>query len=206
MESAKRPAEVESSPAATRTDEIASLARSGDPNSLQALFERVSPALYAWARLHLRGPLAQRLDPEDVVQEVAVRVLSGFERWNPEAGAFRAYAFGIAKNVLRQALERMAREPSRGVSLPPRSPSVVTDTATTLTRAVCRDESLRLLVDEIEQLPDDDRRLLLHRGLEGLPHETVAEALSITLEAVEKRWQRLCDRLRHHPRFQSLVA
>ncbi len=204
-----RPAGAGDEPGPFSTDHIAHRARSGDQASCDELFRRISPALYAWARLHIRGALRQRLDPEDVLQEVACRTLSGFSGWDEAKGSFRAYAFGIAKNVLKRAFEHLARDPRSPIAKDT-SPSNVDpkwiDTATTLTRAAVRDESLRKFVDSLELLPDDDRRLMLHRGLEGLSHDDVARLLRISTDAVEKRWQRLCERLRGDARFQSLVA
>lgn len=203
-----RPAGAGDSPDFLSTDHVADRAREGDVSSRDELFRRVAPSLYAWARLHIRGGLKQRLDAEDVLQEVAYRTLSGFENWDVQKGSFRAYAFGIAKNVLKRAFDRLARDPLAGGlgAGPVSGMRAIVDTATTLTRAAARDESLRRFVDELERLPDDDRRLMLHRGLEGLAHEDVARLLQVSTDAVEKRWQRLCERLRCDARFQTLVA
>lgn len=190
------------------TDLVAGLAQLGDAESCNALFRRVAPAVYAWARLHVRAPLRARLDPDDVLQEVSCRAFANFAAWDRAKGPFRAFVFGIAKNVLRKALERLAREPA-GARVAPHTSGVgpeVLDTATTLTRAIARDDSLLRLVEQIERLPEDERRLLLHRGLEGLGHEEVARLFGTSTETVKKRWQRLCERLRQEPRFQEIVA
>jgi DNA-directed RNA polymerase specialized sigma24 family protein len=80
------------------------------------------------------------------------------------------------------------------------------DDATAVTRAVARDEGLLRLVEDVRALPDDDRRLVLLRGLEGRSHEEVAVLFATTPDAIAKRWQRLCARLRDRPRFAELVV
>lgn len=190
------------------TDSLARVARGGDEASCDLLFRRIAPAIYAWARLNVRPPLRVRIDPDDVMQEVACRALASFASWDPRRAPFRAFVFGIAKNVLRKALERLAREPAASgvASSSEQLERDVLDSATALTRALARDESLLRLMDNVERLPDDERRLLLYRGLEGMSHDEVARLLAVSPDAVAKRWQRLCDRLRAEPRFLELVA
>jgi DNA-directed RNA polymerase specialized sigma24 family protein len=73
--------------------------------------------------------------------------------------------------------------------------SQVPDEATSVSRRVARDELLRGFLDRLAMLSDDDRRLFLYRGLEGLSHEDVAERLASAPGAVRKRWERLRTRL-----------
>lgn len=187
------------------TDLLAHSARGAQARlARQELFERVSPALYAWFALHLRGPLRQQFDVEDLLQETTLRALESLANWRVELGSFRQYYFGIAKNLLAMALRRRSRDPSRPRAAETSSASQQLDPATTLTRAVARDEELLELVKLLEALPDEDRSLVLHRGLEGLPHDEVARILGVSVDAAQKRWQRLCERLRDHPRWQAL--
>jgi len=169
---------------------------------------RVTPAVYAWASLHVRPPLRVRLDPEDILQEVAFRAWTRFDTWDAERGSFRNWVFGIARHVLHETLRRMAVEAlSRGGDLlTTHRMEALPDTATAVTRGVARDEGLLRLVGEVQSLPDEDRRLLLLRGLEGLSHAEVATVLQMTPDAVAKRWQRLCERLRSRPRWAELVV
>ena len=71
----------------------------------------------------------------------------------------------------------------------------VPDDATAISRRVARTEGLDLLREWIEGLDEQDRTLALWCGLEGLPHQLVAERLQLEREAVSKRWQRLRRRL-----------
>lgn len=191
------------------TDRVALAAQGGDRGAFDVAYRRVAPALYAWARLRVLGPLRSRFDPEDVVSEITLRALESFASWNPQKGPYRAWLFGIARHVLRQALERAARESlMRGTATQTRGSflgSIPADT-TAITKAVVRDEALDRFVRVLEALPEEDRRLLTMRGLEGLPHDQVAAVMNVTPDAIAKRWQRLRERLQLEPTWLEIVA
>ena len=65
-----------------------------------------------------------------------------------------------------------------------------------MSRRVSRDEELARFREAVAALPEDERKLVLHCGLEGLPLREVGERLGISEEAAGKRWQRLRARLR----------
>ena len=133
-------------------------------------------------------------DPDDLLQEICWRAYDRFPTFDSEKGKFRGWIFGIANNVLREALQDLRRRPprashGRGSSRP--SLGNLPDDATTISKRVARDESLRQFIAELETLNEDERRLLVFRGLEGLSHQEVADLMGLSQEATEKRWQRL---------------
>ncbi len=189
------------------TDALAQRAQSGDRPSFDAAWSRVAPALHAWASLHIRPALRARLDPEDLLQEVACRGYAGFDSWSEQLGPFRGWIFGIARNVLREAFRRLsAAGPRAAIGLPTEALASIPDPATAVTRAVARDDAMRRFVVRCRELPEADQRLLIFRGLEGLSHAEVGQLLSLSPDAVAKRWQRLCDKLRAEPRWSDIVA
>lgn len=171
----------------------------------EELWSEAAPAVCAWLEIHVREALRAHLDPEDALQEVACRAFDSFERFDPAAGPFRAWVFGIARNVLYRALSQVGRNLARPVGGAPRMETQalgrLPDTTTSITRRVARDETLKRFVAEVRALDEDDRRLLLRRGLEGRSHEDIASELGITPEAAVKRWTRLRERLANAPRF-----
>lgn len=169
-----------------------------DATRYLARFEAVAPAVYAWACLHIRPSLRPRLDPDDLLQEVAARSYERFAGWDPARGSFRAWLFGIARHVLHEALRRVVRDPATPAvdGVPTARLASLADTATSISRALSRDERFRSLLDEVERLDRDDRHLVLARGLEGLPFADVARLTGLSREAAKKRWQRLRVRLR----------
>ena len=82
----------------------------------------------------------------------------------------------------------------------------VPDDATRITMRVARDESLGKCAEWIRALDDEDRKLVIHCGLEGLTYIETAERLAIGPEAVAKRWQRLRERLRDQALPQQLFS
>lgn len=174
--------------------ELVNRARADAASNFTALYTRMAPALFAWARLRILPELRKEVDPEDLVQEVCFRAYEKFATFQPDRAVFRAWLFGIANNVLRESLRRLRRRPDqKEVSPRVTSPEIeqVPDSVTSVSRRIARDEAIRSLIDDIEKFSEEDRRLLLLRGIEGLKHAQVAELLGLSLEAVEKRWQRV---------------
>jgi RNA polymerase sigma factor (sigma-70 family) len=69
------------------------------------------------------------------------------------------------------------------------------DTVTAVSQRMMKMEALKSFRSSIEEQPEEERRLLVHCGLEGLPHKEVAERLGLPIATVTKRWQRLRQRL-----------
>ncbi len=167
-------------------------------NGFDALYRDVAPALFSWISLHVWAPLRADLDPEDVLQEVACRAYAGRESFDSELGDFRAWIFGIAKNVLLGALQRV----DRGRAGPGREwlttggLARLPDEATSVTGHVARDDQLAAFLERVETLPEEDRLLVMLRGLERLPFDDVGRSLGLTPGTAAKRWERLCARLR----------
>lgn len=159
----------------------------------------VAPALHAWATLRFPKRLRSRLDPDDVVQEVCCRAFLGIGRFDPARGEFRGWVFGIANHVVQAALTEFARSPTctRPAVLDESTRFLdrVPDEATAISRRLARDESFRRFLELAVVLDEDERRLLVFRGLEGLSHDDVAKELGVSADVCRKRWERLRARL-----------
>ena len=163
-------------------------------------YARASPALATWLSLRIHGALRQELSVQDALQEVACRAYAARASFDPGRGPFRAWVFGIARNVLRQALEELARGGSPGAVGHSRPDGVqaLPDHATSVTQRVARSEELARLLERIDELSDDERALVVGRGLEGLDYDDIAARLGIEPRAAAKRWERLRERLAVH--------
>ncbi len=172
-------------------------ARRGDVESFNQLYRDLAPALYAWASLHVHAELRPRIDPDDLVQECCYRALRGLETYDPDRAPFRSWIFAIANNVLREAARALARLPAGheridpGLEIPART--------TAITTRMARDESLQGFLQRLQSQPEDDRRLLIYRGLEGLSFEEIGVLVGSSAATVAKRWQRLRDRIQQSP-------
>ena len=173
-------------------------ARNGDEAAFGRLFEHIAPALYAWADLRVHTNQRAHVDPGDIVQEVWLRAWRGLDTFDPETTPFRPWLFRVAKNVLLEAGRQVQRARQAG-GLGPTTRLFalenLPDTATAVSRRLVRDEGLAAFGDRVRELSDEDRKLVVHCGLEGLPRKEVATRLGLSTEAVTKRWQRLRDRL-----------
>lgn len=180
------------------------------PEAFVREYEAAAPAIYAWARLHIHPPLRRRIDPEDLLQEVSFRAFRRFDKFDPERGNFRQWLFGIAHHVLKEALRGLR---SRGESVfggvtgnsAPGLDGFPAE-ATNVSTRCARDEGFCIFLDRLDSLEDEDRRLVIYRGLERMPHQQVAEVLGIKSDAAEKRWQRLRKKLESEGMPDGLVG
>lgn len=174
------------------TREIVLRARRDGTAGFRDLYERIAPSLHAWVRLRTAAKSVAHGDPEDLLQEVWLRAVEEFPAYDAERSSFRAWIFGIAKNVLYESWRQDGR---RGVSLSPgeRSAALAAwpDVATTIRTRMSRDESLDRFLKRAEEFDPVDRMLLLHCGFEDMSRPQAARQLGIGVEAAEKRWQRL---------------
>ncbi len=172
-------------------------ARDGNVADLERLYERSLPALCVWIRARVTHGLRMQIDVEDLLQEVWLRALAGFARFDPERSSFRTWLIGIAKNVLLESLREAST--SRGRLAATGQSSIldrVPDSVTTLTRAVTRNDDVQHMHAFIAQLDEDERALLLGHGIEGLTLSEIGLRLDVSAETAGKRWQRLVARLR----------
>lgn len=182
--------------------------RSQDPR-FEALFAEVAPALFAWAELRIRPTLRARLDPADLVQEVWIRGMQGFTRFEARGVSFRAWAFRIGKNILMESLRASRNDivdTPGGVTSRMLVLDGVPQDVTSFTQRLAREDSVRAFLDDAGKLAEVERMLLVHCGLEG---ETCAEAalkLGISEDAAIKRWQRLKTRLREEAWSRAILG
>jgi RNA polymerase sigma-70 factor (ECF subfamily) len=204
------PEAADGDPRELETRELARAAHAGDAARFGELYERIAPALYAWADIRIRPELKKWVDPQDVVQEVWCRAWRIFASFDPEQASFRYWVFRIAKNVLLEAFRKLD-DPALRASAPPAEFRALTladvpDSATAISHRVAREEGLKLFSGWVQSLDEDDRLLLVHHGLEGLSQAEVADRLQINREAVAKRWQRLVQRLADQRLPRDLLA
>lgn len=174
------------------TAELVRRAKDGEPGGFAALYSRTAPALYAWAETRLPASLERAVTAEDVVQETYLRAYDRFKSYD-DTRPFRSWLFGIASNVTRESIRSLARSMIRDSG--DERLADIPDEARAISREVARGEAMRRFVERVRNLPEIERKVLLHRGLEGIPHAKVAALLGITVMNAEKIWQRVRNRL-----------
>jgi RNA polymerase sigma-70 factor (ECF subfamily) len=123
---------------------------------------------------------------DDLVQDTLERAWSRTHLWR--GGEIRAWLFTIMHNVYANAARRYNRGPSFVPMPEDDAPSV----------AGGQDEamSLRDLRAALDQLPDEQRQVLLLVGLEQLSYAEVAAILDIPMGTVMSRLSRGRERMR----------
>jgi RNA polymerase sigma-70 factor (ECF subfamily) len=168
-------------------------------------YEAIADALVVWVNMHLFPKLRSRVEADDVIQEVWCRAYQRFKTFDPERGSFRAWVVGIAEKVLLEELRGLGRASPRTTSELPAVQSLVAE-ITSISERAARNEHVRHLLEEAARLPEEDRQLLLYRGLEGQTYEEVSKRLGIGAEAARSRWRRLREQLRGLMEDTSLLA
>lgn len=165
---------------------------------LADLYTPLAPALHAWACVRLGADRA-RIAPEDLTQEVWLRAVEVFERFDGTRMPFRAWLFAVAKHVLlevRRRLERFqAEQGAHGSTTRLLALDQVPLEVSTISRRLARDETVQQFVARVETLDQVERMTVVHCGLEGMPLAEAAARLGENATATAKRWQRLRERM-----------
>ena len=139
------------------------------------VYEAYGPSLYRFCLLHMKNPS----DAEDVMQEVFCKRLYRAPKFrSPEHE--RNWLFQVARNQCRDELRRMRRtelplEAAEHVSIPPAQLS---------------------LLEQVSNLPEDQRTALHLYYYEGYQVEEIARLLNISVSSVKMRLKRGRDALR----------
>jgi RNA polymerase sigma-70 factor (ECF subfamily) len=172
------------------TDEELMLAYgAGDLASFQALYSRHRGPLFRHLTRQLRdAPLA-----EELFQDVWQRVITARERYRPDA-KFTTWLYQIAHNRLAdhwRASQHRPSAPDDAVELAERIPDPQTPE-----RTLSAFEERRRLQLALEELPDDQREVVLLRLEQELSLEEIGEITGVGRETVKSRLRYAMEKLR----------
>jgi RNA polymerase sigma-70 factor, ECF subfamily len=187
-------ARVESPPRGDESELIARL-RDGDEGAFESLVADLYPAMLAVARGYVRS----RAVAEEVVQESWLGVLKGLDRFEGRA-SLRTWVLKIVANVARTRAVREARsvplsafedesgEPAvdparfRGPddAFPGHWRSAPTDWRRLPEERLTSLETLAVVQEAIEQLPEAQRLVITMRDVAGVDSDEVCDALGIS--------------------------
>ena len=163
-------------------DELMERVAGGDEEAARLLVMRWERAVYSF----LERMLGSREDAQDLGQETFIRICAEARRYKA-AGKFRSWLFRIAGNLARSRLRRR-----RIVSWISFSPGLH-DRASSDEGPhafVEREESRREVRRALAGLPERQRRAIVLRNYHDFSYREIAEAMDITLPAVESLLQR----------------
>jgi RNA polymerase sigma-70 factor (ECF subfamily) len=176
-----------------------------DPAALAAFLELRRPALVAFIEGRLGATLRGKVDPQDIVQEVAIKALRELPQIDLGGRDPFNWLCHLAEQCVIDAHRHFAasrrdadREQPGNVALEGGSQDLIALLAasvTTPTQAVVRDERETRLREAIATLPEEHREALRLRYGEGLPIKDVAVQLNKSEVATRVLLTRLVHRL-----------
>ena len=140
-------------------------------------------------RRYARALLRDRDWSDDLVQDCLTRAMDRLHLWTPGSN-MRTWLFTILHNLHVNAARRRSRRPDR-VGLEPDHEALRSAPPEQESGLVARD-----IGQALEQLPEDQRHVVLLIGLEDLAYADAAEVLDIPLGTVMSRLNRGRRRLR----------
>ncbi len=155
-------------------ERLVALVRRGNHGAFEALVSRYQSRLLAFCR-HMLG---SREDAEDVLQEVFAASFNAILADEREINV-RPWLYRIARN---RSLNHLRRTQPIGVD----SMDVhLSEGGTTTADKVHKREEFRLLIADVQDLPETQKTALLLREIDALSYEQIADAMETTIPSVK---------------------
>lgn len=173
----------------------------GDAASTSWLIERLNPLLLAQAAFRMGPELRRVCEPADLVHEAWLVLLPRLGTLPPRDGRLTPVLLSFLSttilNKLNHLLRRELRRKLTSAGNTDRDP--LDDLAgpnSEVISAIVRRERQCNVRELLDELPQQDREILVLRGIEQQPAADVATMLDLTNDAVYKRYSRALQRLR----------
>jgi RNA polymerase sigma-70 factor (ECF subfamily) len=154
---------------ATTTQDLLSLARSGDGDAFRLIFERYARPIISF----IYDMVGQRELAEELAQETFVRAYRGLHAIRDET-KLSTWLFGIAKNVARESIRSRRRDDSR-VAIDEEGVVEVTDGSPLPDRQLLDKELNRVMHEALGSLDEDKRTVFALKVLQQRSYEEIAE-------------------------------
>ena len=171
-------------------------------NSPEIAFERHRDRLLSVIYLRMGPDLRARMDPEDILQDVAIEAINSWHSLD-DPDNVGAWLVTLARRkvarILRDQVGVAARDPRRERAMKTDLP--VVDRRSGPVTAADRQDRLRLLEQALERLSDKHREVILLMRIEGLSAKEVAERMQRSENAVHLLLSRALKRLGQELQF-----
>lgn len=161
----------------------------GDPRAFETLYARHRERLYRFLAAQLRDPALA----DELFQDTWQRVIAAREGWRPEA-AFVTWLYRIARNLLADHWRARRHRPPAPADADERVARVAGDDSPEMT--LSEFEQRRSLALALEELPDEQREVVLLRLQQELTLEQIGEITGVGRETVKSRLRYAMDKLR----------
>lgn len=148
-------------------EDLALEAASGDRDAFAEIYEGLVEAIYGY----LYWNLGSREDAEDLTEEVFLRCLVNIGSYDPRRGAFKAWAFRIARNLMVDHQRRGSRRAQSGLE-----EELEQDLPGPPEKAE-EEERARTLREALEDLTFMQRQVILMKFFAGMSNAEAASAL-----------------------------
>jgi RNA polymerase sigma-70 factor (ECF subfamily) len=162
-------------------DELLALAKDGDADAFEVIYERHCAVAYALAA----RVCGSRAAAEDVVQEAFLAVWRGRDRYDPARGAVRSWLLGIVHHGAIDKLRRTGVHERRRASAEGIEDSLEAPERTDA--EVQQREQQDEVRSALRSLPDEQRRVIELAYFEGLTHTEIASELGAPLGTIKGR-------------------
>lgn len=187
---------VLSSPSADRPNDAVRPRRPSMSLSPEVAFERYRDRVLSVIYLRMGPDLRARMDPEDVLQEVAIEAINSWHTLSDPANA-GAWLVTLARRkvarILRDQVGVAARDPRRERDIKTDFP--VADRRSGPVTIADRKDRLTLLEAALTRLSDDHREVIMLARIEGLAAKDIAERMGRSENAVHLLLSRALKRL-----------
>ena len=165
------------------------LIHDGEPRALEVIFDRHGDRAYSLAyRMCGRRTVA-----EDIVQEAFLSLWRSSTRYDPTRGSVRAWVLAAVRNRAIDAFRRESVTTGRDVADDQAAALLAADERTEA--EVERREDARRIRAALEQLPDDQRRVIELAYFDGLSQSEIAAWVDVPLGTVKGRQRLALQRL-----------
>lgn len=181
--------------------------RNGDADALAEFVERRRPQLLAFITRNLGSQLSRKVDPQDIVQEVAIDCVRALPQIDLGDRDPFSWLCQVAERRLIDAHRRhfgaQKRSADREVSLDGKRTEtsrggfvdLLVASMTTASQAFSRGQRHIRLQAALEELPEEQREALRLRYVVGLPTKQIAEQLGKSDGSVRVMLSRVLSRL-----------
>jgi RNA polymerase sigma-70 factor (ECF subfamily) len=171
-------------------EDLMALVQRGDARAFEAIYDRHGSAAFSLA-YRIAG---NRNAAEDIVQEAFLSVWRSGVRYQPERGNLRSWLLSVVHNraidwLRRTAVHTKRQVDAEGIEERKAAPEL------TDVEAVRRQEA-RTVRSAMEQLPQDQLRVVELAYFGGFTHSQIAEVLGEPLGTVKGRMRLALDKMR----------
>ena len=179
------------------TSDLVNRAQGGDREAFDKLAERYRSRLQSFAKLRIKRDLLERVEIDDVLQEIYLRAFQSLEQfeWRTD-GCFYRWLAGIGRHVIqnltRYHIQTEKRNPGREVPWRQDCPggdvldlgNLLQAKGTSPSNAMRRNERFEHLAKSLGQLSEDHREVLILARVEGLSTNEIAQRMGRSPAAV----------------------